>query len=51
MGMLAIIPEPVFPLVDGVLELCFPRTQVNAMLPNAIYRILDSTRTEYVIWK
>ena len=33
------------------LELCFPRTQVNAMLPNAIYRILDSTRTEYVIWK
>ena len=29
MGMLAIIPEPVFPLVDGVLELCFPRTQLS----------------------
>ena len=41
----------VFALVDGVLELCFPRTLVNAMLPNAIYRILDSTRTEYIIWK
>ena len=24
---------------------------VNVMLPNAIYRILDSTRTEYIIWK
>ena len=51
MGMSAIIPGPIFALVDGVLELCFPRTLVNAMLPNAIYRILDSTRTEYIIWK
>ena len=51
MGMSAIILEPVFALVDGVLELCFPRTLVNAMLPNAIYRISDSTRTECIIWK
>ena len=51
MGMSAIKPEPVFALVDGVLELCFPRTLVNAMLPNAIYRILNSPRTEYIIWK
>ena len=49
--MSAIIPGPVYALVDGVLELCFPRTLVNAMLPNAIYRILDSTRTEYIVWK
>ena len=51
MGMSAIIHWPVFALVDGVFELCFPMTLVNAMLPNAIYRILDSTRTEYIIWK
>ena len=51
MGMSAIILEPVFALVDGVLELCFPRTLVNAMLPNAIYRILDSTRIEFIIGK
>ena len=51
MGMSAIILGPVFALVDGVLELCFPRTHVNAMLPNAIYRMLDSTRTECIICK
>ena len=51
MGMSAIIPGPVYALVDGVSELCFPRTLVYAMLPNAIYRILDSTRTGYNIWK
>ena len=51
MGMSAIIHGPIFALVDGVLELCFPRTLVNAMLPNLIYRILDSTRTGYIIWK
>ena len=51
MGMSAIIPGPVYALVDGVLELFFPRTLVNAMLPNAIYRILDSTMNEYNIWK
>ena len=51
MGTSAIIPGPVYVLIDGVLELCFPRTLVNAMLPNAIYRILDSTRTEYIVWK
>ena len=51
MAMSAVIPGPVFALVDGVLELCFPRTLASTMLPNAIYRILDSTKTEYIIWK
>ena len=49
--MLAIIPGPIFALVDCVLELCFPMPLINVMLPNAIYRILDKTRTVYVIWK
>ena len=49
--MLAIIPGPVFALVGCVLELCFPMPLINVMLPNAIYRILDKTRTVYVIWK
>ena len=51
MGVSAIIPGPVFALVDGVFGTLFPQDTSQCYVAKRDYRILDSTRTEYIIWK